>query len=291
MTAWCKPTFSFPHPYSIVLIPIHSCLWAALKDCAEVFLSYCTFLPLCHPNRDGNHSRAEPVCYTRASGVSSGTAQKHSSKTYSEQYQKLQRAPYGKYGATAHSCACLFQSFVRHAGGARLGQPLFVKAKRLPLLPLPVHEAPGLCSGGLSAPQTQGAITQISWIAAHRMLFAALGINSFGIEEMLRSSRNSSTRPPGRTAGTTEHRGAAALGWQSPEPLQSTQHRLKLSLQPPQTGLQDAAGHLLWYPWMLSFYIPKAAKRGHLTRRPGSSSPAFLSGQENLEQRTLREGT
>lgn len=177
---------------------------------------------LCHPYWDGNHSRAEPVCYTRASGFSSGTAQKHNSKTYSEQYQKLQRAPYGKYGATAHICACLFWSFVRHAGGARLGQPLFVKAKRLPLLPLPVHAAPGLCSGGLSAPQTPGAITRISWIAAHRMVFAALGINSFGIEEMLSSSRNSSTRPPGRTAGKTGHRRAAALGWQSPESLQST---------------------------------------------------------------------
>lgn len=152
------------------------------------------------------------LCSTRASGVSSGTAQKHNCKTHSEQYQKLQRAPYGKYGATAHICACLFWSFVRHSGGAQLGEPLFVKAKRLPLLPLPVHAAPRLCSGGLSAPQTQGAITRISWIAAHRMVFAALGINSFGIEEMLSPSRNSSTCPPCRTAGITGHRGAAALG-------------------------------------------------------------------------------
>lgn len=148
---------------------------------------------------------------SRASGVSSGTAQKHHCKTHSEQYQTLQRAPYGKYGAAAHICACLFWSFVRHPGGARLGEPLFVQAKRLPLLPLPVQAAPGLCSGGLSAPrpgeQSHGFPGQ-----QLRMVFAALGINSSGIEEMLSSSRSSSTRPPGRTAGTTGHRGAAALG-------------------------------------------------------------------------------
>lgn len=143
--------------------------------------------------------------------ASSGTAQKHHCKTHSEQYQKLQRAPYGKYGATAHICACLFWSFVRHPGGARLGEPLFVQAKRLPLLPLPCRQPQGFV---LEAYQPPRAGEQPHGFPGQqlRMVFAALGINSSGIEEMLSSSRSSSTRPPGRTAGTTGHRGAAALG-------------------------------------------------------------------------------
>lgn len=165
MIAWCSPIFSFPQPYSMSLFPFLP-VNCTRKLCWTVFCLLHLPSPLCHPYWDGNHPRAGPVFCTKASGVSLGTAQKHNCKTHSEQYQKLQRAPYGKYGATAHICACLFWSFVRHPGGAQLGEPLFVKAKRLPLPPLPVHAAPRLCSAGLSAPQTRGAITQISGIAA-----------------------------------------------------------------------------------------------------------------------------
>lgn len=106
--AWCKLTFSLltltPCPYACSIL---------LVNCTKRFVLKCSFpialcSPLCHPHWDGNHPRAGPACCTRASGVSSGTAREHNCKTRSEQYQKQQRAPYGKDGATAHICACLF---------------------------------------------------------------------------------------------------------------------------------------------------------------------------------------